>query len=77
MKHIIDAKKLLCPLPVIRLGEAINNANVGDKITIVATDYGVLHDIPAWCSVHNHTVLNTSIDENTQIITLIIEKNEI
>jgi len=29
MKHIIDAKRLLCPMPVIRLGEIINTVDKG------------------------------------------------
>jgi tRNA 2-thiouridine synthesizing protein A len=68
---IIDAKKLLCPMPVIRLGEAINKANVGDEITVIATDYGVLHDIPAWCKVHNQKVLSV---EDGDIITIVVKK---
>ena len=51
MKHTIDAKRLLCPMPVIRLGEMINTIDKGDLIEMIATDPGVLHDIPAWCKV--------------------------
>lgn len=72
MKHNIDAKRLLCPMPVIRLGEMINNIDTGDTIEMLATDPGVLHDIPAWCKVHGHKVIE--IDEKTDEITLIVEK---
>jgi len=72
MKHNIDAKRLLCPMPVIRLGEMINNIDTGDTIEMLATDPGVLHDIPAWCKVHGHKVIK--IDEKTDEITLIVEK---
>ena len=68
---IIDAKKLLCPLPVIRLGEAIEKVNIGDEITIIASDYGVLHDIPAWCRVHKHKVLSI---EEAEFITIKVQK---
>lgn len=66
---IIDAKKLLCPMPVIRLGEAMNKANVGDEITIIASDHGVLHDIPAWCKVHNQEVLSITDGDEITIVT--------
>ncbi len=72
MKHHIDAKRLLCPMPVIRLGEKIDVINNGDLIEMVATDPGVLHDIPAWCKVHGHKVLE--IDEKTDEIILIVKK---
>lgn len=72
MKHTIDAKRLLCPMPVIRLGEMINAINNGDLIEMIATDPGVLHDIPAWCKVHGHKVVE--IHEKTDEIILLVEK---
>jgi len=59
-------------MPVIRLGEAIEQIEVGDTIQVIATDPGVLHDIPAWCKVHGHKVLE--IDEKTDEIVLLVEK---
>ena len=44
-------------MPVIRLGEIIEKVAIGDTIEMLATDPGVLHDIPAWCNVHGHIVL--------------------
>ncbi|KAA0448668.1 MAG: sulfurtransferase TusA family protein [Candidatus Thioglobus sp.] len=72
MQTKIDAKKLLCPMPVIRLGEMIDKITAGDKIEIIATDPGVLYDIPAWCKVHGHKVLK--IDEKNDEIILLVEK---
>ena len=72
MKHTIDTKRLLCPMPVIRLGEKINQIDVGDTIEMIATDPGVLHDIPAWCKVHGHQVLE--VDQKTDEIILLVEK---
>ncbi|SMM98611.1 FIG01199485: hypothetical protein [uncultured Candidatus Thioglobus sp.] len=72
MKTNLDVKRLLCPMPVIRLGEMIEKLNVGDTIQMFATDPGVLHDIPAWCKVHGHKVLE--IEEKTDEIILLVEK---
>ena len=72
MKNNLDVKKLLCPMPVIRLGEMIEKIETGDTIEMLATDPGVLHDIPAWCKVHGHKVLN--IKENSNEIVLLVEK---
>jgi len=72
MQINLDAKRLLCPMPVIRLGEQIEKVEVGDLIEITATDPGVLHDIPAWCKVHGHKVVKTQ--EKLSEIILLVEK---
>ncbi|ABL02252.1 SirA family protein [Candidatus Ruthia magnifica str. Cm (Calyptogena magnifica)] len=72
MKHNLDAKRLLCPMPVIRLSEMIEKIKNSDIIEILATDPGVLYDIPAWCKVHGHRVI--SINEKTNEIILLVEK---
>jgi hypothetical protein len=43
MQTNLDVKRLLCPMPVIRLGEMIEKIEIGDTIQIIATDPGVLH----------------------------------
>ncbi len=72
MKYNLDAKRLLCPMPVIRLSEMIEKIKNSDIIEILATDPGVLYDIPAWCKVHGHRVI--SINEKTNEIILLVEK---
>lgn len=59
-------------MPVIRLGEMIEKIKSNDTIEMLATDPGVLHDIPAWCKVHGHKVI--SINEKTDEIILLVEK---
>ena len=46
---ILDLKGLLCPIPVVKLAQAVKTVQVGDLIEATATDPGVLADIPAWC----------------------------
>ncbi len=52
----LDARHLLCPMPVIRTQTAMDKLQDGALLQVTATDPGVLHDIPAWCRVHGHTV---------------------
>ncbi|MCB1875459.1 MAG: sulfurtransferase TusA family protein [Chromatiales bacterium] len=51
----VDARRLLCPLPVIRLQDQVAQLRHGDQVIIIATDPGVKLDIPAWCRVHGHS----------------------
>lgn len=63
-EFVLDTRKLLCPLPVIRLQQTIQSRQPRDIIHVLATDRGVLYDIPAWCRIHGHTVLEiTEIDQ--------------
>jgi len=53
-QHVLDARRLLCPMPVIRTQQTVDGLSHGDGLEVICTDPGVLHDIPAWCRVHGH-----------------------
>ena len=57
--HQFDARGLLCPIPVIRTQGLVKKLPKGDVVNVIGTDPGILHDIPAWCRVHGHKVLET------------------
>jgi tRNA 2-thiouridine synthesizing protein A len=61
--HQLDARGLLCPMPVIRTQQRVATLTAGDVLEVLATDPGVLHDIPAWCRVHGHELLDTTRGE--------------
>jgi len=44
----LDLKGLLCPMPVVKISQAIKTIPVGATIEAVASDAGVVADIPAW-----------------------------
>jgi tRNA 2-thiouridine synthesizing protein A len=71
MSHfVLDARYLLCPMPVIRTQNRIAELAAGDTLEVQATDPGALHDIPAWCRVHGHEILETRRDGNDIVITV-------
>ena len=61
--HQLDARRLLCPIPVIRTKNAIRGLQAGDVLRVLATDPGVMHDIPAWCRIHGHVLLSAEVVE--------------
>ncbi|HEX7045446.1 MAG TPA: sulfurtransferase TusA family protein [Burkholderiales bacterium] len=69
-RHVLDARYLLCPLPVIRVQNAVARLAPGDILEVRATDPGALHDIPAWCRVHGHAVLSALETEGEMRVTL-------
>jgi len=60
----LDARGLLCPLPVIRTQDRIRTLHSGALLEVTATDAGTLQDIPAWCRVHGHELIATDTEGN-------------
>lgn len=54
---MLDLKGLLCPIPVVKMAQAIKTTAVGDVIEATATDPGVMADIPAWCRTTGHELV--------------------
>jgi tRNA 2-thiouridine synthesizing protein A len=68
--HQLDARNLLCPMPVIRAQDAVARLAPGDVIEVVCTDHGALNDIPAWCRINGHKVMDTRDLGREVIITI-------
>jgi tRNA 2-thiouridine synthesizing protein A len=58
-RRALDARNLLCPLPVIRVQDAVEALAAGDILEVCCTDPGALSDIPAWCRINGHRVLDS------------------
>ena len=69
----LDARRLLCPMPVIRLQDCINKQAAGDQVRVTCTDPGTLNDIPTWCRINGHEVLDSHEDEDEFIF--LVQKN--
>ena len=75
-EHSLDARNLLCPLPVIRLQNTVKTLADGDILKVICTDPGALNDIPAWCRINGHSVLDTRKEDRELIITIRLSKPE-
>ncbi len=69
---VLDLKGLLCPIPVVKISNAIKGIEIGEIITATATDPGVMMDIPAWCSTTGNELV--SMDEENDIFTFIVKR---
>ncbi|MDK2464951.1 MAG: sulfurtransferase TusA family protein [Candidatus Korarchaeota archaeon] len=70
----LDARGLMCPLPVVRASQAIKEVPVGGVLEILATDPGALSDIPAWAKSQGHEVL--SVERNKDKIRFLIKRTK-
>jgi len=67
MTDQLNTRNLLCPMPVIRTQDRIAEMTEGEILEVVATDPGVKNDIPAWCRINGHKVLDIR-EEGYEII---------
>ncbi len=55
----IDARGLLCPLPVLRLRKRLLALPPGARITLIATDRAAMIDVPHFCAEAGHVLIAT------------------
>ena len=68
--HTLDARRLICPMPVIRTQDRVATLEAGDTLEVTCTDPGALNDIPAWCRINGHQVMDTKEQDDEVIIVL-------
>jgi tRNA 2-thiouridine synthesizing protein A len=56
--QVLDLKGLLCPMPVVKLQLAIKKLSAGAIVEGIATDPGVMADIPAWSRTSGNELLS-------------------
>jgi tRNA 2-thiouridine synthesizing protein A len=66
----LDARNSLCPLPVIKTQNKVNALQAGDILEVTCTDPGALNDIPAWCRINGHKVIETENKSGEVIVTI-------
>jgi TusA-related sulfurtransferase len=65
---IVDARRLLCPMPVIRVQNQVKALPAGTRVEAICTDPGALSDIPAWCRINGHKLIETRTENNEYIV---------
>jgi tRNA 2-thiouridine synthesizing protein A len=66
----LDARRMLCPMPVIKTQNKVAQMQVGDLIDVICTDPGALNDIPAWARINGHEVIGSVQTEDEITITV-------
>ncbi len=67
----VDVCGLQCPGPLMATYQALQEANEGDTVQIIATDPGFTSDIQAWCASNGHTLDNLKTEGNKFIATIV------
>jgi tRNA 2-thiouridine synthesizing protein A len=57
-------------MPVIRVQNRVDELPAGTLLEAVCTDPGALNDIPAWCRINGHKVIETKRSDQEYIVIL-------
>jgi TusA-related sulfurtransferase len=55
---LLDARGLLCPMPVVKAGKEMKGLAEGQVLKVLATDRGAIADFPAWVEDTGNTLLD-------------------
>lgn len=68
----LDCKNLICPMPIIKISQAIKMVAVGETVRMEATDPGSKHDMVAWARQTSHELLESS--ESDRVYTYLVRR---
>ncbi|MGF1770090.1 sulfurtransferase TusA [Enterovibrio makurazakiensis] len=60
--HLLDAKGLRCPEPVMMVRKTIRNMSEGETLLVTADDPSTTRDIPSFCRFMDHTLIAQELD---------------
>ena len=70
----IDACGLQCPGPIMKVKQAMDNAQLGDRVEVVSTDGAFARDVQAWCNSTGNKLISQTADKGKYGV--VIEKGE-
>ena len=65
--RLLDARGLLCPMPIVKASREIRSLRDGEVRKILATDRGSIADFPAWADDTGHELLSWHQDGDTLV----------
>ena len=60
--HMLDARGLKCPMPILRTRKALKEVPTGEVLAILATDPGAVKDFEAFCRTTGNELLESSAE---------------
>lgn len=60
--EIVDARGMVCPMPTIRLGQAVRKVQIGHVVEMRTDDPGSQENMAAWTKNTGHELLSSSVE---------------
>lgn len=67
MRDELDARGLLCPLPVLKAAKRMRGLAPGDELRLLADDPAAVIDVPHFCTEQGHALIETAEDAGAQV----------
>ena len=62
----VDARGLLCPLPVLKAAKRLRALRPGQTVRLLADDPAAVVDVPHFCAEQGHTLLEATESDGAQ-----------
>lgn len=72
-EYELDARRMLCPMPVIKAQNKIKELSSGDILHVICTDPGALNDIPAWARINGHEFIGHKEHDDELILSIKVQ----
>jgi TusA-related sulfurtransferase len=69
---LLDARGLLCPMPVVKASKEMKGLEPGQVLKILATDRGSIADMPAWAEDTGNDLLDWH--EENGVLVFVVRK---
>ncbi|MGL5978878.1 MAG: DsrE/DsrF/DrsH-like family protein [Erysipelotrichaceae bacterium] len=66
----VDVCGLQCPGPLLSTYQAIQSVNEGERVEIIATDFGFANDVKKWCETNAHQLVGIKQDKKQFVVTI-------
>jgi TusA-related sulfurtransferase len=70
----LDTVGHLCPIPIIQTAKVVKEMAPGEVVLVIADDWGVKVDMPAWCKMSHNELLG--ITEGEKVLKAYVRKTE-
>ena len=66
-ESFLDARSLLCPLPVLKARKRLAAMVTGAELSVLADDPAAVIDMPHFCTEQGHTLVRTVPQDGAQL----------
>lgn len=63
IRAVIDARGLVCPMPLVRLRQALMVLEPGERARLLATDPQSVEDVREFCAAGGHALVESRREE--------------
>ena len=62
-EHLLDAKGLNCPMPILKVRKALKSVPAGETLRVLSTDPGSIPDFEAFCRTTGNVLLESKSED--------------